>query len=240
MRLQHWLYKLPLRLRSLFLRSRLYQELDQEFRFHLDRQIEEFVAQGKDPDEARYAALRALGGIDQHKEAARDARSIGFIDKLAQDLRYAFRVLRGSLDFTTVAVITLAVGIGGITTIFCVVNGVLLRPLPYGDADRLIAIAVAESRDSLNTGRRGPGRVAGTGRRPGWSKAHRAGSPLELSATPRNRRRCDRNGIRTSHDYRRVDRIWSVPGLRIRPARPARWASRQHLCAAAFRARSRG
>jgi len=149
--LQRWIYKLPLRLRSLFRRRRVELELDEEFQFHLDRQIEAFVADGMDTREARYAALRAMGGMDQHKEAARDTRGIGFFDTLSRDLRYAVRSFRRNPGFAAIAMLTLAIGIGGITTIFSVVNSVLLRPLPYEHAERLISIA--EMRQSVNNGR---------------------------------------------------------------------------------------
>ena len=148
---QRWIYKLPLRLRSLFRRRRVEQELDEEFQFHLDRQIEAFVAGGMDLREARFAALRAMGGVDQHKEAARDARRMGFVDTLAQDCRYAVRTLQRSTGFTAVAVLTLAIGIGGITTIFSVINGVILRPLPYEHPARLISIV--ETRNSMSPGK---------------------------------------------------------------------------------------
>src|SRR5215831_20833936 len=81
-----------------------------------------------------------MARIEQPREAARDARHLRCLDTVLHDLRYAGRVLRHSPGFTLVAVLTLAVGIGGITTIFSVVNGIILRPLPYGAADRLVKI----------------------------------------------------------------------------------------------------
>src|SRR5215475_3917131 len=98
-RIQRWFYKLPLRLRSVFFRNRVEQDLDDEFQFHLDRHTEAHVAAGMDAREARYDALRAMGGIDQHKEAARDTRKVGFMDNLARDFRYALRALRRSPAF---------------------------------------------------------------------------------------------------------------------------------------------
>ena len=96
MRVQHWLYKLPLRLRSLFLRRNVEHELEAELQFHLDRQIDQYIANGMDASEARYAALREMGGLDQHKEAVRDVRGMNLVDNFLQDLRYAFRTLRRS------------------------------------------------------------------------------------------------------------------------------------------------
>jgi putative ABC transport system permease protein len=140
--------KLRLRLRSLLHRRAVEQELDEEFQFHLDRQIEQFVARGMDPREARSAALRAIGGIDQHKEAVRDTRGVAILDNLMQDLRYASRTFRRSRGFALLAIFTLTVGIGGITAIFSVVNGVLLQPLPYEHAERLVSIAETRSPQS--------------------------------------------------------------------------------------------
>src|SRR5215212_277042 len=100
MRLERWFYTLPLRLRSLLHRPQVEQELDEEFRYHLEQQIEENLAKGMTVEEARYAALRAMGGIEQQKERCRDMRRVNFIDDLAQDLRYGVRVLAKSPVFT--------------------------------------------------------------------------------------------------------------------------------------------
>jgi putative ABC transport system permease protein len=128
--------KLLLRLRALFRKEDFNRQLSDELVFHLDKQIEQNVAAGMNPEEARYAALRKFGGVEQVKEECRDAWGMRLIDTLLQDVRFGLRMLAKNPGFTAIAVITLAIGIGANTTIF----SVAWRPLRYRDADRLLVV----------------------------------------------------------------------------------------------------
>ncbi len=102
MRAEHWIYTLPLRLRSLFRRQCVDQELDEELRYHVERKSEEYVAKSMTSEGARRAALLEIGGIEKRKEECRDARRVSWIQDLVQDSRYGLCVLRQSPGFTAV------------------------------------------------------------------------------------------------------------------------------------------
>src|SRR6266478_3237070 len=137
-----WYYKLLLRLRSIFHKNQAELDLSEELQFHLQNQIDEYVAQGMNPKEARHAALRSLGGIEQAKEECRDAREVNLIENFLQDVRFGLRMLRRSPGFSLLAILCLTLGIGANAAVFSWIEGILFRPYPaVANQERLFAVA---------------------------------------------------------------------------------------------------
>jgi putative ABC transport system permease protein len=128
------------RLRSVFRRETVESEMDMELRFHSERQLEKYLKTGMSRDEAQRRVRMDFGGLEQVKEECRDARGVSLLETLAQDLRYGWRMLLKSPGFAAAALFTLALGIGANTAIFSLVYGVLLQPLPFKDAARLMLL----------------------------------------------------------------------------------------------------
>src|SRR5499427_908082 len=148
-----WLYTMPLRFRSLFRRDKAERDLSAELKFHLQNQVDEFIAGGMDAEEARRSAQQSLGGVEQIKEDCRDARKVNLIDNFAQDLRFGLRMLRRSPGFTFLVVLCLTLGIGANAAVFSWVEGILIRPYPLvSHQERLVTLTgtVRDQRDQTS------------------------------------------------------------------------------------------
>lgn len=130
-------------------RARQERELETELQAWVDQLTEEKIRAGMSPEEARRLALAETGGFDQVKERVRDERRSAVLETMLRDAAYALRSLRRSRGFATVAILTLALGIGATTAIFSAVHAVLLRPLPYPDADRLMVLWLNNTREEI-------------------------------------------------------------------------------------------
>src|ERR671922_2645391 len=130
-----------LRLRALFRRAAVEDDIDAELQFHLDRQVQAHLARGLDHDEAMRRARLEFGGLDQIKEEYRDALGVRAIDRLRRDLRFSLRSLRATPVVTAVAALSLALGIGANAALFSILNGLTIKALPVRDPQGLALIA---------------------------------------------------------------------------------------------------
>ena len=134
-----------LRLANLFRSDEAERQLAREVESHLGMLEDEFRRRGMSADDARMAARRAFHGVEQAKEMQRDARSFGWLDDAKRDVGYGLRTLRRAPGFTTVAILTLALGIGAATVIYSVVRNVVLDPFPYSRSDRMVNVLLKDA-----------------------------------------------------------------------------------------------
>ena len=143
--------KLRLRLRSVLKRRAVDRELDAELRLHFDQQVEENLACGMPPEEARAAALRTIGNLTQIQEQCREMRRVNYWEHLVQDFQYAVRSIRRSPGFVGLVVLVMGLGIGANTAVFSVMDAVLLKPLAYRTASRIVTVSTADKSDLSHT-----------------------------------------------------------------------------------------
>src|SRR6185503_12867678 len=151
MRIQHWWFTAPLRLRSIFRRRRVESELDEELQFHLEHKIEEGIAAGLSPEAARRRAMLAMGGLDQRKEEMRDAQRLHWLTDFVDDLRYGLRGLRRSPALSAFVVLTLAVGIGMTSMPLSMLDALVFRPYPVRKSNEIVAL-VSTTHDNAYDG----------------------------------------------------------------------------------------
>lgn len=140
MRMERWWLTTRLRLRSLLRSRRVEDEMDEELRFHLENKIEEGLAQGLSPEEARYSALRAMDGLERHKEEMRDARGVRWLTDFVADVRYAIRSLRQAPGLTSFVVLTIALGIGMSAAGFSGIDALVFKPYPVPRPDDVVSL----------------------------------------------------------------------------------------------------
>src|SRR5688572_78110 len=133
------------RARALLFRGREESEMDEELRFHIERDAQERIRRGESPAAARREATLAFGGVERYKEHVRDARGTRPFEELTADIRYALRGLRRNPGFTLTGILVLGIGIGATTLVYSIVHSVLLAGLPYPEPDRLVRVVEKNS-----------------------------------------------------------------------------------------------
>jgi hypothetical protein len=150
MRMENLWFTARLRLRSILFGRRVERELAEELQFHLERKIEEGIANGLSPKEARYAAMRAMDGLEQRKEEMRDMRRIHWLTDFLDDARFAIRSLRHTSGLTAFVVITLALGIGMTSGSFSMVDALIFRPYPVSHPSGVVTLASTTHESNLD------------------------------------------------------------------------------------------
>ncbi len=140
MKLLRWLTTLPLRLRTLILKGRVEQELDEELQFHLESQVEQLISRGFSSKEARTMALKAMGGVDRQKEQCREVRAGQWLALVGADVAFGWRQLMKRKVTTAAAILSLGLAIGACTSAFRLIDALFLRPMPVGHPERLYAV----------------------------------------------------------------------------------------------------
>ncbi len=169
----HWFTQLGMRLRMLFGRGRAGERLDDELRFHLERQIAENLAAGMSAEEARLAALRSFGNPALLRDQARANWNWQGVEQVAREVRYGIRTLRRTPGFALIAVLVMALGIGANVALFTVVRNVVLKPLPFKDPDRLMMLYESNPKDY-------PYNIVSGGMYAEWNKYNKSFSSLAL------------------------------------------------------------
>src|SRR6266571_4634670 len=135
-----WFQRIQRRLQGLFQKRKLDSDMAEEMRAHIEMRTRENIEAGMPADEARYAAMRQFGWVDNIQETCREQRGVTWLEHFIQDLRYGARMLRKNPGSTLMAVLILALGIGGTTAVFSVADKVLLNPIPGRNSDRLVTL----------------------------------------------------------------------------------------------------
>jgi hypothetical protein len=151
-----WHHRLYVMWRGLFGSSTLERDLNEELKFHFDRQVQSNIESGMTPGQARRAAAIAIGNMESIRETSRDERSGAWLRQFARDLAYGMRLLRKAPAFSICAILIVGTGIAAVTAMFSVVYGVLLRPLPFPEPDRLVQIWTHSPRYGRDGRRRQP------------------------------------------------------------------------------------